>query len=69
MEISIIIGTIVVILVAGWCFIALLSICIFISRDRTESLIQEKAIINNLFTGNERKSIEIDKIEASLVQI
>jgi len=68
MEISIIIGTITVVLVAG-CFIALLSSCIFISRDRTESLIQEKAIINNLFTVNERKSIEIDKIEPSLVEI
>tara|TARA_B100001741_G_C16334663_1_gene496643 strand:+ start:92 stop:298 length:207 start_codon:yes stop_codon:yes gene_type:complete len=68
MEISIIIGTIVVVLVVG-CFIALLFSCIFISRDRTESLIQEKAIINNLFTVNERKSIEIDKIESSLVEI
>ena len=68
MEISIIIGTIAVVFVVG-CFIALLFSCIFISRDRTESLIQEKAIINNLFTVNERKSIEIDKIEASLVEI
>ena len=68
MEISIIIGTIVVILVVG-CFIALLFSCIFISRDRPESLIEEKTIINNLFTVNERKSIEIDKIEASLVEI
>lgn len=68
MEISIIIGTIVVILVVG-CFIALLFSCIFISRDRPESLIQEKTIINNLFTVNERKSIEIDKIEPSLVEI
>ncbi len=68
MEISIIIGTITVVLVAG-CFIALLFSCIFISRDRPESLIQEKAIINNLFTVNERKSIEIDKIEPSLVEI
>jgi len=68
MEISIIIGTIVLILVVG-CFIATLFSCIFISRDRTESLIVEKAIINNLFTGNERKSIEIDKIEASMVEI
>lgn len=68
MEISIIIGTIVVILVVG-CFIALLFSCIFISRDRPESLIVEKEIINNLFTVNERKSIEIDKIEPSLVEI
>lgn len=69
MEISIIIVTIIVVLVAGWCFIALLSSCIFISRDRTESLIHEKEIKNNLFTVNERKSIEIDKIEPSLVEI
>lgn len=68
MEISIIIGTIVVVLVVG-CFIALLFSCIFISRDRTESLIVEKEIKNNLFTVNERKSIEIDKIESSLVEI
>lgn len=68
MEISIIIGTIVVVLVVG-CFIALLFSCIFISRDRPESLIVEKEIINNLFTVNERKSIEIDKIEPSLVEI
>lgn len=69
MEISIIIVTITVVLVAGWCFIALLSSCIFISRDRTESFIQEKEIKNNLFIVNERKSIEIDKIEPSLVEI
>ena len=68
MEISIIIGTIVVILVVG-CFIATLFSCIFISRDRPESLLEEKTIINNLFTVNERKSIEIDKIEPSLVEI
>lgn len=68
MEISIIIGTIVVILVVG-CFIATLFSCIFISRDRTESLIVEKEIKNNLFAVNERKSIEIDKIESSLVEI
>lgn len=68
MEISIIIGTIVVILVVG-CFIALLFSCIFISRDRPESLIVEKEIKNNLFTVNERKSIEIDKIEPSFVEI
>ena len=68
MEISIIIGTIAVVLVVG-CFIALLFSCIFISRDRPESLIVEKEIINNLFTVNERKSIEIDKIEPSLVEI
>lgn len=68
MEISIIIGTIAVVLVVG-CFIAILFSCIFISRDRPESLIEEKTIINNLFTVNERKSIEIDKIEASLVEI
>jgi hypothetical protein len=68
MEISIIIGTIVVVLVVG-CFIALLFSCIFISRDRPESLLEEKTIINNLFTVNERKSIEIDKIEPSLVEI
>ena len=68
MEISIIIGTIVVILVVG-CFIALLFSCIFISRDRPESLIVEKEIKNNLFAVNERKSIEIDKIEPSLVEI
>ena len=69
MEISIIIVTIIVVLVAGWCFIALLSSCIFISRDRAESLIVEKEIKKNLFIGNERKSIEIDKIEPSLVEI
>ena len=68
MEISIIIGTIAVVLVVG-CFIAILFSCIFISRDRPESLIVEKEIINNLFTVNERKSIEIDKIEPSLVEI
>jgi CBS domain containing-hemolysin-like protein len=68
MEISIIIGTIVLILVVG-CFIALLFSCIFISRDRPESLIVEKEIKNNLFIVNERKSIEIDKIEPSLVEI
>ena len=68
MEISIIIGTIVVILVVG-CFIATLFSCICLSMGKNENLKLEEEIINSVLIRSEKKKVDLDTIESRLVEI
>lgn len=69
MEITIIIGTIIVIVVVVGCFVALLFSCICLSMGKNENLKLEEEIINSVLIRSERKKVDLDTIETHLVEI